>query len=113
WLYGGDLEAMRRDVLGVRYTDNEVRATIREVHRETGYVLDPHSAIGYLGITRTHTGRGHGIFLATAHPAKFAEVVEPIIGAPVDKPAALAEAIASPRHIVKIAATLDGLKAVL
>ena len=113
WLYGGDLDAMRRDVQGVRYTDDEVRATIREVYRETGYVLDPHSAIGYLGITRAYTGSGHGIFLATAHPAKFAEVVEPIIGAAVDKPAALAEAIASPRHIVKIAATLDALKAVL
>jgi threonine synthase len=118
WLYGGDLEAMRRDVLGVRYTDDQVRATIREVYRETGYVLDPHSAIGYLGITRARgkagqKSSGHGIFLATAHPAKFAEVVEPIIGAPVDKPAALAEAIASPRHIVKIAATLGALKAVL
>jgi threonine synthase len=118
WLYGGDLEAMRRDVIGVRYTDDEVRATIRQVYRESGYVLDPHSAIGYLGITRARNqagqnGSGHGIFLATAHPAKFAEVVEPIIGAAIEKPAALAEAIASPRHIVRIAATFDALKAVL
>ena len=47
WLYGGDLEAMRRDVVGSRHDDDEVRATIRRVYDERGYLLDPHSAIGY------------------------------------------------------------------
>jgi len=44
WLYGGDLDAMRRDVVGCRFTDDEVRATIKRVHEERGYLLDPHSA---------------------------------------------------------------------
>src|SRR5262249_49371145 len=113
WLYDGDLHAMRRDVRGARYTDEEVRATIRQVYCDSGYVLDPHSAIGYLGIVHARGESEHGIFLATAHPAKFAEVVEPIIGARVEKPPALAEAMVSPRHIVRIAATLEALKAVL
>ena len=51
WLYGGSLDAMRRDVSGSRHADEEVRATIRRVYDERGYLLDPHSAIGYLGIT--------------------------------------------------------------
>ena len=48
-----------------------------------------------------------GVFLSTAHPAKFAEIVEPIIGRPVEKPAALAEALNGPQHIIRIRASLD------
>ena len=106
WMYNGDLEAMRRDIAGSRHDDDEVRATIRRVYKERGYLLDPHSAIGYLGLT----GR-EGIFLATAHPAKFAEVVAPIIGGTIDKPAPLAGALARGRHILRMDATLDALRA--
>jgi threonine synthase len=47
------------------------------------------------------------VFLSTAHPAKFAEIVEPIIGRPVEKPPALAEALNGPQHIIRIRASLD------
>ena len=102
WLYGSDLEAMRRDVTGCRFSDDEVRATIKRVYEEHGYLLDPHSAIAYLGL-----GGRPGVFLSTAHPAKFAEIVEPIIGRPVEKPPALAEALNGPQHIIRIRASLD------
>jgi threonine synthase len=111
WLYRGEVDAMRRDVVGTRCTDDEVRGAIGEVYERTGYLLDPHSAIGYLGLRRLEGQQG--IFLATAHPAKFCEIVEPIIGRPVEKPAALADAIARPRHIVRISATLEAVKDVL
>jgi threonine synthase len=54
-----------------------------------------------------------GIFLATAHPAKFAEIVEPIIGRAVDKPPALAHALARPRHVIRIEPTLDAVRDVM
>jgi threonine synthase len=54
-----------------------------------------------------------GIFLATAHPAKFSEIVDPIIGRAVEKPEPLAHALALPRHIIRIDATLDAVKRVL
>jgi threonine synthase len=54
-----------------------------------------------------------GIFLATAHPAKFAEIVDPIIGRPVEKPAPLAQALARPRHIIRIDATFDAVRSTL
>jgi len=54
-----------------------------------------------------------GIFLSTAHPAKFAEIVEPIIGRSVEKPAALAEALNGPQHIIRIRASLDRLLGML
>src|SRR5207249_4098605 len=100
WLYGGDREAMRLDVTGCRFTDADVRATIRRVYDERGYLLDPHSAIAYMGLAGRagQTGQA-GIFLATAHPAKFAEIVDPIVGRAVEKPAPLAHALARPRHL--------------
>jgi threonine synthase len=120
WLYNGDLEAMRRDVTGCRFTDEEVRATIKRVYGERGYLLDPHSAIAYMGLVgrdgRSPQNRDSGqvgIFLATAHPAKFAEIVEPIIGRPVEKPSALAHALTRPRHIIRIEPSLPAVIATL
>jgi threonine synthase len=129
WLYRGDLDAMRRDITGIRYTDDEVRDTIRRVFETRGYLLDPHSAIAYLGVTgqrgqvgqraqNRHDGQAGEpgrvrIFLATAHPAKFAEIVEPMIGRPIPKPSGLADALAQPRHILRIEATADAVKETL
>jgi threonine synthase len=130
WLYGGDLDAMRRDIVGSRHDDDEVRATIRRVYDERGYLLDPHSAIAYLGLrdagphdvgrrgvgphdVASGSSRTPRIFLATAHPAKFAEIVEPIIGRPIAKPAALADAVARPRHVLRVDATRDAVAELL
>jgi len=114
WMYGGDVDAMRRDVAGSRHDDDEVRETIRRVYHERGYLLDPHSAIGYLGLKEQEVREGQvgrvGVFLATAHPAKFAEIVEPIVGRTIDKPAPLAAALARPRQIVRVPATLEALR---
>jgi threonine synthase len=120
WLYADDPEAMRRDIAGSRHTDDDVRAAIRQVFHERGYLLDPHSAIAYLGLKhflseekRPTSSERVGVFLATAHPAKFREIVEPIIGRPVETPGPLADALARPRHILRIDASIDALTAAL
>jgi threonine synthase len=119
WLYHDDLDAMRADIAGSRYTDDDVKATIRSVYEQRGYLLDPHSAIGYMGIAGHLKGSGDGeggrigIFLATAHPAKFSEVVQPVLGRPIDTPAPLAEALARPRHVLKIGATFEAVRRTL
>jgi threonine synthase len=114
WLYGGDRDAMRHDIIGVSFMDDRVRETIRRVFETRGYLLDPHSAIAYMGLVGQvgRVGRA-GVFLATAHPAKFAEIVEPIIGRKVEKPEPLAQALGQPRHIIRIDAALDAVKTVL
>jgi threonine synthase len=116
WLYGGDVERMRRDVAGSRHEDDEVRETIRRVYEERGYLLDPHSAIAYLGLKSALASgaapgsvRNAGVFLATAHPAKFPEIVEPVIGRSIPTPPPLAEALARPRLVLEIDATLDAV----
>jgi threonine synthase len=112
YMYGGDIDAMRRDIIGSRHADDEVIATIRRVYEARGYLLDPHSAIAYLGLTKSGAARREmpGIFLATAHPAKFHEIVESAVGRPIDRPAPLVEALARPRHILRIGASLDAVK---
>jgi threonine synthase len=114
WLFGGSADAMRREVVGLAVTDDDIRLTIRDVSERTGYLLDPHSAIGYLGLKRHAGGGGEvGVFLATAHPAKFSEIVEPIVGHRIEKPEPLADAIARPRHLVRIDATFEAVRDVL
>jgi threonine synthase len=108
WLYDGDLNAMRADISGSRHSDDDVRATIKDVYERRGYLLDPHSAIAYRGLA----GQA-GILLATAHPAKFAEIVEPIIGRPVEKPEPLARALAKPRHVIRIDASFDAVRGLI
>jgi threonine synthase len=117
WLYAGDVAAMRKDISGARITDEEVRTIIRDAYARTGYLLDPHAAIAYAAVKqRNGQDEPEGeskIFLATAHPAKFAEIVEPIIGRAIDKPAPLLQALARPRHIVRIDATYEAVRSIL
>jgi threonine synthase len=132
WLCDGRVDAMRAEMSGSVHTDTQVRAAIKWMYEERGYLLDPHSAIAYLGIEgrdrRDGRDRREGrdgrdrrggldeearVFLATAHPAKFAEIVEPIIGRQIDKPAPLASAIAAPREILRIDATAGAVARVL
>ena len=82
-----------------------VRKAIAELHTRYDYIADPHTAIGYLGAR----GRSQAILLATAHPAKFRDVVEPIIGVPVPLPDPLADALARNKSVQRIRPVLSEL----
>ena len=89
-LYGHDVDAIRKDISGATYPDGEIASTIRDCFARTGYLLDPHGACGYQALKEgLHPGET-GFFCETAHPAKFKDTVEGIIGAPVDIPPGLA-----------------------
>jgi len=80
-------EEMKKIILGVSVTDEETKETIVRVHKNAGYILDPHSAVGWKGMEKLRdenkidSQSTIGI-LCTAHPAKFSETVEPLIGTP-------------------------------
>ncbi|HWQ29200.1 MAG TPA: threonine synthase [Dehalococcoidia bacterium] len=115
-MYGGDVDALRRDVVGYSYDDARVVAAIGDVYRRHGYLLDPHSAIGWLALADALTEAepdAVGVFLATAHPAKFREVVEPAIGREVPLPKALADALARPRQAIRMPAEYEALERIL
>ena len=114
-LYDGDLERIRRDVVGRSFTDAETRECIRDVHARYGYVLDPHSAVGFLALAEELALRPEavGICLATAHPAKFADVVEPLVGCTVPLPDALAARLGGTPHRVSLEPDMSALTELL
>jgi threonine synthase len=88
---------------------------MREMDRRFGYVADPHTAIAYLGAIRCLQAgvTPQVVFLSTAHPAKFGDVVEAAIGRPVAVPAPLAEAMRRARYVERIAPSLEALARLL
>ena len=113
WLYGGDLARMRAAITGVVVTDDEVRDDdSRAARRSTA--TSPTRTRRWAGSAPDQAARGDGaptIVLATAHPAKFPEVVEPTLGQAVALPPALAARLALDVRAVRIPPRLDALTA--
>lgn len=85
-LYGNSWEAITKDISGATYSDDLIRETMKDCYSRTGYVLDPHGACGYRALKEQLKPGQTGVFLETAHPAKFKEKVDAIIGADIDIP---------------------------
>jgi len=96
YLYHQSLDEIRKHISGYSFTDEETRKCIREVYEKTGYILDPHAAVGYLAgqsWLEHHDVDVPMIVLGTAHPAKFRDVVEPLIGKELELPPQLEAAM--------------------
>jgi threonine synthase len=111
-LFKDDAWALRQNLRWGHLSDPETGFVLREL-KGLGYLADPHAAVAFgvlrerLGITET------GIFLGTAHPAKFADKLEPILGIPIPLPASLAEAQARPLLAEDLAKDFEALKTAL
>lgn len=87
-LFQNDIEALSRNLSSYTFSDEETRDALITLHNDFNYVADPHGAVGYLGLKKyqsTHTNT-YGIFLETAHPVKFLDVVEETIRENIDLP---------------------------
>ena len=85
-LYGGDHEAICADISGATYTDEQIAETVKLVWQENHYLLDPHGACGYRALSEGLQPSETGVFLETAHPAKFKDTVEGILGESIQIP---------------------------
>lgn len=116
-LYGDDVAAIREDVTGSAWSDDETRGAILRLDRRRGSLLDPHGAVGLLALEGWMADRRdrawRGIVLGTAHPAKFAEGVEPVVGRILPLPEALASRMGAPSVFTEIAPRLPDLAAAL
>lgn len=112
WLYRDDPTALARDVIGISVSDELTREAIRWTHQNFDYVADPHTAVGIAALRQElqRHPAAHGVVLATAHPAKFPEVVEPEIGEPVAIPDCLARRLDAPSQCQTISADLNDLR---
>lgn len=114
WLFQDDVVALRQVVRGAWVSDDDTRACISRVARQSGYVMDPHTAVGWQAMERLRGGgEGPWVVLATAHPCKFPEVVEQATGVPVDIPPALTSRLAGPEHVEYISAGAGALRELL
>jgi threonine synthase len=85
-LYGNSHADIAADISGATYSDTQIRETVAQVYAAHGYLLDPHGACGYRALSEQLRPGEVGVFLETAHPAKFRDTVQPIIGAEVAIP---------------------------
>lgn len=106
-----DVEALRQAVHAERVTDDAIRHQIRRGPDAWGEVWDPHTATAVA--VREQLDTPHWVLVATAHPAKFEQVVEPLIGEPVEVPDALATVMARARPAPEIAPSLGALRDVV
>lgn len=113
-LYNNSHIEISRDITGYRYKDEDVKFVLKDTYEKTGYMLDPHGAIGYMALKNYLTkNNGTGIFLETAHPAKFLETVEPIIGKKIEIPSKLQKFIEGQSKTQKLSGKFDDFKVYL
>ncbi|WP_319226478.1 threonine synthase [Draconibacterium orientale] len=79
-LYKNEHFLIAEKIKGYRYSDEEIREVILKVYNERNYLCDPHGACGYQSLSEYLSENEIGVFLETAHPAKFTETVEEVIG---------------------------------
>lgn len=112
-LYGNSHDAISGEISGCTYTDLEIAATVKETLEREGYQLDPHGAVAYRALSEMLAPGETGIFLETAHPAKFKETVEGITGEPVLVPERLAAFMRGERKVVPLSADFVAFKSFL
>lgn len=114
-LYGGNLEAIQADVEGFFATDEETKLALKEIYDQYQYVADPHGAIGYMALKEylAMNSDAVGVFLETAHPAKFEDTVESAIGTQVEIPERLAVLVSREKKAAFLNKDFAGFKAYL
>jgi threonine synthase len=87
-IFDNDFDRIKEVISSYSFTDEQTRDAMAEIYAGSGYIADPHGAVGYLGL-KTYLEKNpdfQGVFLETAHPVKFLEVVEPVLGIDIEYP---------------------------
>lgn len=109
---GSTWNNMRESISGYAYTDAQTREGVRELAQQYGYIIDPHGAVGYLALKEfqeSHSGT-KGVVLETAHPSKFLNEVESILGLKIEIPSRLAELAQREKRVIEMAPRFDRFK---
>jgi threonine synthase len=112
-LYNKDHAAITADISGATYTDEQIAESIRSAYEQTGYLCDPHGAVGYRALCEGLKEGEVGVFLETAHPAKFLSTVEGIISEKVQVPAKLAAFMEGKKQSVAMSKNFADFKSFL
>ncbi len=112
-LYAGKHDAIAALISGTTFSDAEIAETMKKCYEKTGYVLDPHGACGYLALKQLLNEGETGLFLETAHPAKFHDTVVGIIGKEIEIPDRLHEFMKGEKQSVEMTSDFDDFKSYL
>ncbi|MFV8333357.1 threonine synthase [Flavobacterium sp. GSP14] len=87
-LYQNDLEQFKKDFSSFTFSDEETLEAMKTIYKRDGYIAEPHGAVGYLGLKKELENHPNaiGIFLETAHPIKFLDIVEPALNVKLPMP---------------------------
>ena len=109
-LYKSSHAEICNHISGATYSDDEIAATMKKCYEQTGYVLDPHGACGYQALKDNLKEGETGVFLETAHPAKFKEKVDAILSTDIDIPTRLADFMKGKKQSLEMAADFSAFK---
>lgn len=112
-LYANQWADIKADISGATYTDDRIREAMRQCYEATGYVLDPHGACGWRALKELLQPSEVGVFLETAHPAKFKEKVDDILGTDIAIPERLQAFMRGKKQSVEMANDFDAFKSFL
>ena len=112
-LFDDDINLIKKDISSWSFSDDETKDCIQNIHNNFDYLIDPHTAIGVLGLNEYRektNSRTKGIVLSTAHPGKFADVIEPIIGENIPLTDSLQIAMEKEKISIKMSKKFSDLK---
>jgi threonine synthase len=109
-LYGHNHETITQIISGFSCSDEEIRETVKVCYEETDYLLDPHGACGYLALIDGLQPNETGVFLETAHPAKFKDTIDSIIKEGVEIPKKLAAFMKGKKQSVELSKQFEDFK---
>ena len=112
-LYGKSHQKITSLISGATYSDEQIKQTMRECYEQTGYILDPHGACGYQALVDGLKDGEVGVFCETAHPAKFKEKVDDILGIDTQIPDRLAAFMRGQKQSVALSKNFADFKAFL
>ena len=104
-IFNNDIQKIKKIIKAYSFNDDQTREAIKDIYNRNNYLMDPHSAIGYLGIKSylsNHSTNASGIFLSTAHPIKFKEQVEKSIGKEISVPSRLKDIMGKSKRSIEI-----------
>lgn len=112
-LYNGSHDKISSIISGATYTDDEIKAAVKQCFKDNGYILDPHGACGYQALKDNLKKGETGVFCETAHPAKFKDTIEKIIDTEIEIPQRLSDFMKGKKQTVELSNRFDDFKTFL
>ncbi|CCY83616.1 threonine synthase [Prevotella sp. CAG:1185] len=112
-LYNGSHDKISSIISGATYTDDEIKASVKQCFKDNGYILDPHGACGYQALKDNLKKGETGVFCETAHPAKFKDTIENIIDTEIEIPQRLSDFMKGKKQTVELSNKFDDFKTFL